>query len=149
MDEGIKTLPDLLGDARFAMLTLGAATGLDARPLTIQRTDDHAVWFLVSDQTTWLADLDGDAGLTTADDRQWVSLSGSCDLVRDPVIIAGLGDPVSDAWFEEGQEPVALLFDVLRGEWWTSPNFARTVLEVARAKITGSTPEAGQHGAVA
>ena len=149
MDESIQTLPDLLRGTRVAMLTLSSQTGLDARPLTIQRVDEHTVWFLVSDLTTWLPDLDGPANLAVASDRFWLSVAGTCVLVDDPNLVADLGDPISDAWFQEGHDPVAVRFDALRGEWWSAPNMARTALEVAKAKLTGSQPEPGDHGQVA
>lgn len=149
MDESIKTLPDLLDGQRVAMLTLASPTGLDARPLTIQRTDEHAVWFLVSPHTVWLPDLAGPANLAVADDKLWLSAAGTCELVDDTATVESLGDPISSVWFEEGEQPVALRFEAVRGEWWSAPVFARTALEVAKAKLTGSTPEVGEHGPIA
>ena len=107
------------------------------------------MWFLVSDQTVWLVDVPGPGNLSVAEDGTWLSLAGQVSLVTDSTVVEGLGDPVSDAWFQEGQEPVALRFEVVHGAWWTAPSFARTALEVAKAKLTGTTPEAGDHGRVA
>lgn len=148
MEPTTESLPHLLADARFAMVTVATAAGLDARPLTIQRTDERSVWFLVSDETSWLPDLTGPVNVSVSEDKLWVSLSGSCQLLTDPATLDDLGDPISDAWFQEGQRPVALRFDVERGEWWSSPGFVRTALGVALAKVTGHTPSAGESGSV-
>lgn len=149
MTDTIRSLDDLASDIRVAMLTLDGPGGLDARPLTVQRIDGDEVWFLVGDGADWLDALGGPAHLAFVDDKVWVSASGTAELVRDPVIIEALGNPISDAWFEEGQSPLALCFSVAHGSWWDAPNAAKAALGLVKAKLTRSEPSIGEHGSVA
>lgn len=143
------SLSELAGDIRIAMLTLDGSKGPEARPLTVQRIDDgEIIWFLVADHTQWLSDLDGMAGLTFVDDDTWISVTGRASTVNDQGVVDGLDDSVSDAWFKDGDQPIALRFAVDHGEWWSSPGFVRTALSVAKAKATGDQPNAGERGAV-
>jgi general stress protein 26 len=149
MTDTIRSLDDLAGDIRVAMLTLDGRDGLDARPLTVQRIDGDEVWFLVGDQADWLDALGGPAHLSLVDDKTWVSATGSAELVRDPVIIEALGDPISDAWFEEDQSPLAVRVAVDHGSWWSAPNAAKAAIGLVKAKVTRSQPDIGDHGSVA
>ncbi len=142
----LRTLDDLTDGIRVAMLTLDGPGGMDARPLTVQRIDGDDVWFLVGDQADWLDAVDGDAHLAFVDDKTWVSATGPAELVRDPVILEGLGDPISDAWFQEEQSPIALHVEVDRGSWWTAPNAAKAAIGLVKAKVTGDQPDIGEHG---
>ena len=147
-DSALRDLDDLTDGIRVAMLVLHRDTGIDGRPLTVQKIDGDAVWFLVGDQAEWLGDVDGPVNVTFVDDKTWVSVSGTGALFQDPKVVEELGDPVSDAWFQEGQSPLALRVDVEHGEWWTAPTFVRAAIGVAKAKVTGTTPDIGDHGEV-
>lgn len=147
--ETTRTLADLTDGIRVAMLTLRSADGLEARPLTVQKVDDDDVWFLVGDGADWLDAIDGPAHLAFVDDKTWVSATGTAGSFADPAVIEDLGNPVSDAWFEEGQSPLALRFRVEHGSWWTAPNAAKAAIGLAKAKFTKSEPDIGDHGSVA
>ena len=58
------------------------------------------------------------------------------------------GDPVSDAWCQEGQSPLALRFDVDHGNGWTAPNAVKFAIGLVKAKVTGTEPDIGEHGEV-
>lgn len=149
MTDTLRSLTDLTDGIRVAMLTLEGPDGLDARPLTVQRIDGDEVWFLVGDRADWLDAVGGSAHLSFVDDKTWVSATGQAELVRDPVILEGLGDPISDAWFEGDQSPIALHVDVAHGSWWTAPNAAKAAIGLVKAKVTGREPDIGEHGDVA
>jgi general stress protein 26 len=144
-----RTLAELADGIRVAMLTLAGPAGLEARPLTVQQVQGDVVWFLVGDGADWLGAVDGPAHLSFVDDRTWVSATGRASVVQDPATIEELGDPVSGAWFEEGQCPLALRFDVDHGDWWTAPNAAKVAIGLVKAKVTGSEPDIGERGEVA
>jgi len=146
--ESTRSLEDLTDGIRVAMLTLDGRDGLEARPLTVQKVEGDLVWFLVGDGADWLGDLDGPAHLSFVDDKVWVSATGTAGTFQDPAVIEDLGDPVSDAWFEESQSPLALRFDVQQGSWWTAPNAAKAAVGLVKAKVTGSEPDIGEHGTV-
>ena len=146
--EPTRSLAELTDGIRVAMLTLSGRGGLDARPLTVQKVDGDAVWFLVGDGADWLDAVDGPAHLSFVDDKTWVSATGSAGLFRDPAVIEELGDPVSDAWFEEDQDPLALRFDVQHGSWWTAPSAPKAAIGLVKAKVTRTEPDIGEHGEV-
>jgi len=143
-----RTLAELTEGIRVAMLTLDGAQGMEARPLTVQKVDGNRVWFLVGDEADWLPSADGPAHLSFVDDKTWVSATGTAGLLRDPGTIEELGDPISDSWFEEGQTPVALCFELDHGDWWTAPNSAKAAIGLVRAKVTGTEPDIGERGEV-
>lgn len=144
-----RSLADLTDGIRVAMLTLQGPGGLEARPLTVQQVEGDAVWFLIGDGADWLDAVDGPAHLAFVDDKTWVSATGRAHLVRDAATIEELGDPISGSWFEEGQDPLALRFDVDHGDWWTAPNAAKVAIGLVKAKVTGSGPDIGERGEVA
>jgi general stress protein 26 len=143
-----RTLAELTDGIRVAMLTLQGSGGLEARPLTVQKVDGDQVWFLVGDGADWLGSADGPAHLSFVDDKVWVSATGTAALLRDAATIEALGDPISDAWFQEEQDPVALRFDVDHGEWWTAPHAAKAAIDLVKAKVTGTEPDLGERGAI-
>ncbi|MCU1369381.1 MAG: pyridoxamine 5-phosphate oxidase [Ilumatobacteraceae bacterium] len=143
-----RTLADLTDGIRVAMLTLDGDDGLEARPLTVQKVDGDRVWFLVGDGAEWLGQTGGSGHLSFVDDKTWVSATGTAELVRDPAVIEELGDPVSGAWFQEDQSPIALRIDVEHGSWWTAPNAAKAAIGLVKAKITKTEPDIGEHGSV-
>ncbi len=144
-----RSLSDLAAGQPTAMLTSPCPHGLDGRPLTVQRVDDDAVWFLVGDDAPWLDSARGPVNVAFVDDKMWVSVSGMGSTTTDPAVLDDLGDPVSDAWFQEGHEPVALKVEVAHGDWWTSPGALRMAVDVAGAKLTGQEPSGGDRGEVA
>jgi len=143
-----RSLADLTDGIRVAMLTLDGAQGLDARPLTVQKVEGDAVWFLIGDTADWLGDAGGAGHLSFVDDKTWVSATGRSEVIRDPRTIEELGNPVSDVWFEEGHDPLALRFDVDHGSWWTAPNAAKAAIGLVKAKVTKTEPDIGDHGSV-
>jgi general stress protein 26 len=146
--ETSRSLEDLTAGIRVAMLTLDGRDGLEARPLTVQKVEGDLVWFLVGDGADWIGDADGPAHLSFVDDKVWVSATGTAGVFRDSQVIEDLGDPVSDAWFKEGQSSLALQFDVHHGSWWTAPNAAKAAIGLVKAKVTGTEPDVGDHGSV-
>ena len=140
-------------DAAYRDLVEGIPTvmvtgdDLLGRPLTVQRVDDDGVtWFLVSSKATWLAGVDGrDVNIAFQSKDTWVSAVGHAMVVPDP----GLGDPVSGAFFDEGETPVALRVDVQRAVAWSSPGKLSALLEIGRALVTGGKAEPGRRESLA
>jgi general stress protein 26 len=148
MADEFRTFQEVTDGVRVAMLVLERPSGFRGRPLTVQKVEADAAWFLVGDDASWLPS-DGERGnLTFVDDKKWVSAAGTVTRVTDPAVIEDLGDPVSDAWFQEGHDPVALRFDVHHGDWWTAPGFVTSAIKLVTAKVTGSEPSIGERGQV-
>ena len=148
MSNDDKTLPELVDGIRFAMLTAAGLDGLDSRPLTVQRVDDRAIWFLIGRDADWNDDLDDTVNVAFVGDDTWVSVTGSATTTTDRATLEDLGNPVADTYFNEGTEPMALKVSVDHAGWWTSPGTVRTAIDFARAKLTGTQPDAGDHGEI-
>ena len=139
----------LVSGIRVAMLTTEAPMGtLQARPLTVQRVDGSAIWFLVDADAQWVTGRLDAVNLSFVDGDTWVSISGSATLVRDPAVLDELGDPVSDAWFDEGTEPAALRVDIIRADYWDGPGKLVQLLHMGKAAITQEPPDMGERGVI-
>lgn len=137
----------LVSGIRVAMLTTEAPTGaLQARPLTVQKVDRDAIWFLVDAQAEWAADQLDRVNLSFVDGDTWVSMSGSAALVHDPTVLDDLGDPVSDSWFDVGSRPAALRVDVDRADYWDGPGKLVQLLHLGKAAVTHDRPDTGERG---
>jgi len=64
----------------------------------------------------------------------------------DRSVIDDLGDPVSDAWFEDGASPAALRGDVTRADYWDAPGKVVQLAKLGKAAVTGSAPDMGERG---
>ncbi len=154
MSEPITSITDVqdrVEGNRFAMITSIDERGtLSSRPVTVQRFDDSGdLWFLVDRNADWVGPLHGGpVNASIADDRTWVSFAGRASLVTDSAKIDELSDPMSETFFEDGAEPVALHIVTDRIEWWASPNKAVQIVELAKAKLTDSEPGMGSSGAI-
>ena len=144
-----RTLPELVDGIKVAMVTLSGPSGMEARPLTVQKVEADALWFLVGDEADWLPAADGPANAVFVDDKVWVSTTGNVSTTRDASVIQELNDAGSDAWFQEDQDPVALRLDVDHGDWWAVSSKIGAAAKVAIAKITGKEPDVGDRGELA
>src|SRR4051794_37744972 len=143
-------LTELVDGIRFAMLTTADGSGgLHARPLTVQRVDDDGtIWFLVDADADWVAAPMPSVNVAFTDSNTWVSATGSGELVTDTAVLEDLGDPESDAWFQEGSTPAALKVSVGEADYWDAPGRVAQLLAVGKAKLTGSQPDIGERGVV-
>ena len=144
------TLSDLVGGIRIAMLTTHGPAGLQSRPMTVQRVDDEGatVWFLVGDDTDWLASATGEVNVAFVDDDAWVSVAGRGSTTTDAAVLADLGDPVSGAYFGDEADPVALRIGVEHVDWWTAPGKVGQALGLAKAAVTQERPDLGDRGEI-
>lgn len=140
-------LQELAKGIPIAMVTTTGPHGLCGRPLAVQRIDeDGTFWFMVDRHADWVdADL-GTANVALVDTTTWVSATGPATTTADPAVIEDLGDPVTDTWFEDGAEPVALRVAVEHADWWEAPGRLRQVVELAGAKLTRHQPDMGERG---
>lgn len=146
----VSDLQNRLKGERVSMVTTVDEHGeLSARPLTIQRLDDHGdLWFLVDQNADWVRPAEGaSAGATVVDDGDtWASFAGRATFISDPDVVAELGGEISELYLEDGAVPIALRLVTDRVEWWTAPGKIAMVLELAKAKISDSKPKLGHSG---
>lgn len=140
-------IQELVDGIPIAMLTTRGPHGLCGRPLAVQRVDDDGtIWFLVDRHADWVDPDVVEANVAFADTTTWVSVAGQVTLLTDRATLDDLGDPVTDTWFEDGAEPVALRVQVDHADWWSAPGRLRQVLELAGAKLTRHQPDMGERG---
>ncbi len=147
-DEANRTLTDVASGIRVAMLTTSGSDGLRSRPITVQKLTDTGVWFLVADDADWLGELNRPVNVSLVDDSTWVSLSGSAEVLRDKAVLDDLGDPVSDAWFEDGKDPVALQVTMHHVDWWDAPGKVGQIIGMAKGVLGDGPPDVGDRGEI-
>ena len=153
-DDDVAELARRLKGIRFAMVTLPDPVGdLHGRPLTVQDVDfDGTLWFLVSRSAEWTSGIGSGIAANAAfhgSDEQWVSVSGSVQLVEDTARVAEMWSPLYQAWFEGPDDPDAVLlrFDAQSADYW-DPD-ANKIVRLARmvkAAVTGDGTDLGDRG---
>ncbi len=151
----VAELSSRIKDIRFAMFTTIDEEGrLISSPMTSQHTDaDGNLWFFTSTETALWTNIAAhpDVNLSFADpkDNVYVSVSGRAERVVDRAQIKAMWNPAVQAWFPHGaDDPHAVLVKVVtdRAEYWDSGASGMVQLfKMARAVLTGTTPEGGEH----
>ncbi len=142
------TLADLVEGIRTAMVTTPGPQGIQGRPITIQRVDDDVLWFLVGDDASWLGSTTGPVNVSFVDERTWVSVAGTGSTTTDPAVLEDLGNPVSDGWFADDTDPVALRVAIDHVDWWTAPGKLGQLAGMAKAVVGDSPPDIGDRGEI-
>lgn len=144
---------------RFAMFTTIDQHGhLTSVPMTNQEIDaDGGLWFYTSTATDlWeniAANPEVNVSFSQPDENLYLSISGIAERVVERARIKQLWNPMVQAWFPNGSDdPHAVLVRVAArtAEYWDSNASAMVrVFEMARAAVTGTTPDVGQeHGKI-
>lgn len=128
--EHIFKLNELIKDVKFAMLTTLHEDQLRSRPMAAQEMDDEGnLWFLTREHSAKIEETEHNPHVNVSyalpDDRRYVSVSGTAELVHDQAKIKELWNPIYKAWFPNGLEDpeLALLkIHVTGAEFWDSPN---------------------------
>lgn len=145
---------ELVTGMTFAMLTTIAEDGkLQSRPMTLQRVDDDfRLLFIAQRGDPVVQDSDNkEVNLAFSKGADFVSISGLGEIIEDLELKKELWTPANDAFAEGGPEnPDNVVIAVLpvSGAYWDSPAGPMTLLSMAKALITRTKPEAGDHGAV-
>jgi general stress protein 26 len=140
---------------RFAMFTTIDEHGhLVSHPMTTQLIDTEGnLWFFTSSQAKlWehiAAQPQVNLSFAEPADNVYVSVSGSAERVVDRERIKAMWNPAVQAWFPHGpDDPHAMLVRVVShaAEYWDSSASGMVQLfNIAKAVLTGSTPEEGEH----
>jgi general stress protein 26 len=125
--------------------------------MTIQRTDPNgAMWFYTSTLSALWENIahHPEANLSFVDheDSLYVSVSGIAERVVDRAQIQAMWNTIVQAWFPAGPDDEhAVLVRVVphAAEYWDS-NDSKMVrmFQIAKAALTGTTPDAGEHGKI-
>ena len=145
-DEKMRTLVDLVADARIAMLTTVAADGrLMSRPMGLQEVEfDGDLWFFVDDASHKAAELAANPQVNVSfanpKGTSWTSITGTAEVVHDRAKAEQFWNPLLRAWFpDELDTPGLALIKVHAdsAEYWDGPGSRLTQLVgIVRAAVT-------------
>jgi general stress protein 26 len=154
-----ETLKDLVKGARIAMLTTMTADGRHvSRPMAVQDVEfDGDLWFFTYSDSDLVSQVrtHPQVNVSFSDDKQhaWVSLAGAAEQLNDRTKAEELWNPMLKAWFPDGLETPNLTLIKVHAEsaeYWESAHSSRVVslLGMAKAAVTGKTPDAGENETV-
>ena len=152
--EAREKLWSMMKDIRIAMMTTEERGHLRARPMAATGSGfDGTLWFLTRASSHKVAEVGADnrVGLTYADSgkQDYVSLSGTAELVTDKASIDAHWTEYARTWFPKGKSDpdVALLkVTVDSAEYWDAPNSVMLhAYGYVKAVLTGVSPEGGEN----
>ncbi|GAA1888786.1 pyridoxamine 5'-phosphate oxidase family protein [Lapillicoccus jejuensis] len=154
-DQDLTTVRDIMKSERTAMFTTVAPDGaLHAAPMTTQEAEfDGDAWFLVHRESETVTNLQAQpkVNVTWAGATAWLSVAGTASVVEDAAKKDELWNEMTEAWFPDGKDDPAVVAVKVEGEsaqYWDSPGRARMLVSMLKARVTGSTPDAGDSDTV-
>jgi general stress protein 26 len=156
-NEAISKLRDLIKEIDFCMLTTVDEDGtLRSRPMSTQDAEfDGDLWFLTSDASGKAGEIQREhqVNLSYADigKQTYVSVSGVGTIVHDRAKIEEYWNPFYNAYFPEGKDSpdLALLkVHVNKAEYWESDGKIASILQMAKALITGGETDLGENAKI-
>ncbi|HYE00807.1 MAG TPA: pyridoxamine 5'-phosphate oxidase family protein [Alphaproteobacteria bacterium] len=158
-DKGdIAKLWKMVKHIKIAMLTTQESDGsLRSRPMHSHQVDDDGdIWFFTkaSDHKSFEIRQHHQVNLAYAepDDQNYVSVSGTAELVRDRSRIEAMWSEPLRAWFPRGtDDPDVALIRVRPdyAEYWDSPSSTLVHLYgYAKAVVTGDSPKPGDNAKI-
>lgn len=153
--EAIEKLNKLIKDIDFTMMTTIDTDGvLRSRPMSTQESEvTDALWFFTSDQTHKTDEIkkDNRVNLSYAkpDDNEYISVSGTAEIVKDKAKMEELWNPILKAWFPKGlDDPTICLLKVKaeQAEYWDSTSSTLVqIVGFVKAMATGQRADGGEN----
>jgi general stress protein 26 len=153
-DENAQKIWDLVKNAHSALLVSTSPDGrLDSRPMGCVQTDfEGSVWFLTFAHSSKVDEIARDdrvlVSYANPSDYEYVSLSGTARIAKDPEKLKELWSEAFRVWFPSGlDDPELALLEVRveEAKYWT--NAASVVTygwAYLKARLFGSSPAPGQ-----
>ncbi len=129
-DAALKKVAEMVGDTKFAMLTIMERDGtLRSRPMSTMQLDaDGNLWFFTSQsslkfvegQRQWQVNL----CYVRTDKQDYLSISGSAQFVHDNEKMKDLWTPEIKSWFPNGLDDpdlTLLKVSIVEAEYWDGP----------------------------
>ena len=142
-----------LDDVQAGMLTTEGARPVPMSPYADR--DANAIWFITADGTDIAQAAAGGsrASFTLADSgsKIYATVDGTVSLSDDAAKLDELWSPVASAWFEDGKEDkdVRLVrMTPQQAEVWATDGAAGFLYEIAKANLTDSKPDMGEHARI-
>ena len=153
-DEKTRKLWDMITAIKFGMMTSEDGETLRSRPMAAsQKEFDGNLWFYTRASSHKVEEVDRDSrvNVSYADPahQNYVSVSGTARLVRDPAAIKSHWSEAMRTWFPKGTDDpeIAMIrVHVEQAEYWDAPS--STMLHIygyAKAVVTGQSPHPGDN----
>ncbi|QSQ11510.1 pyridoxamine 5'-phosphate oxidase family protein [Myxococcus landrumensis] len=145
--DAIEHLSTLIHGIKVAMMTTVDADGsLHSRPMWTQDHDfDGDLWFFTRAHAHKVDELEEDhhVNISFADPsrERYVSVSGRCQLEKDPRRMREMWSPALEAWFPQGlddPELALLRVSVQRAEYWDTPTLGASGPDSSASNLTFS-----------
>ena len=155
----LKKIQELISSIKVGMLvTLDDGQGaMYARPMQTQEMDaDGCLWFFSREDTDKDYEIRQDAlvnvSYADSNNSNFVSVSGKANVVHDKAKMEELWSPIMKAWYPQGLEtPGISLIKVeidSAAYWDTSASTMVEIYKIAKAIVTGTQYQDGEHGKV-
>lgn len=151
----LQKVADLVKDIKFAMMTTEEDDGsLRSRPMaTLQMDANGDLWFFTGHSSPKVEEAEHHRriNLSYADigKQDYVSISGTCQIVSDKEKMAQLWTPWVQPWFPQGiDDPdlVLLKVSITEAEYWDAPgNAVKRLYGLAKGIATGNTDALGDN----
>lgn len=153
--EDVHKLGDLIKDIDFGMLTTMDEDGsLRSRPMSVNGKVefDGDIWFFTYGNSHKVFEAKNhpqvNVSFTDIKNQNYVSLSGTAELVRDKAKIEELWLPELKAWFPQGVETpdIALLkINGQKAEYWDGPSSMISHAVALLKGMAGESPDIGEN----
>jgi len=150
----LQKISGLIKDIKVAMLTSDDGGHLRSRPMVAAQKDFAGELFFFTRASAPKVDeverhSQVNVSYADADNQNYVSLSGTGEIVRDPALVSAHWSEAMRTWFPKGKDDpdIAILkVSVDQAEYWDAPSSTMVYLYgYAKAVTTGASPHPGEN----
>jgi len=155
-NEGVAKVAELAKDIRVGMLTTIDENGhFVSRPMAQQEVEfDGNLWFFSSSKARKVAHIKENpaVSVTLSSRDNWISLSGTAEIVEDDAKADELWNSFIEGWFPQGPHDdsvVLVKFTSDTAEYWDTPGGnVSSVISFVKSKVTGKRYDGGENETV-
>ncbi len=154
-DEAVLKVTDIIKDVRVGMFTSHGDGRLLSRPLTVVEVNaDGDLWFFSTANSDIVDEVKarGEANVSFAGDKKWVSVSGTASVVLEVEKKRELWNSMVETFVPEGPDSlntVLIHFASDSAEYWENPGGAASLVAGwVKQKVTGKAATPGDSATV-
>lgn len=157
-NEQLSKVGELVNDIKFAMMTTENQDGeLTSRPMTTLQMDSEGnCWFFTARSSHKVGDLQQNLHVNLSyariDKQDYLSVTGTAELVADKAKMQALWTPWIKPWFPEGLDDPDLALLKVRiesAEYWDAPGSqAKRLYGLVKGMMTGKTDSLGTNQSI-